>query len=136
MNLPTATTGLAAGALEPAFGSSVDIAREEIPAFAAVLCRVGLGDRGHRAARAGFRILPVLAGILVALGEHVGGGVAGKGEIAVSRRRVFPADRAGEIALVHLGHWSVHGTVGGAVVSARHAAAARTEADQNHGHHN
>jgi len=36
MNLPTATAALAAGALEPAFGIAVDVAREEIAAFAAV----------------------------------------------------------------------------------------------------
>jgi len=37
MNLPTATAALAAGALEPAFGAAIDVARQEVPALAAVL---------------------------------------------------------------------------------------------------
>src|SRR6185295_18182731 len=105
MNLPTATAALAAGALEPAFGAAIDVARQEVPALAAVLGSVGLRDRRHRATRTGFRILPVLAGILVALAQHVGGGVTGEGKIGVGRRGVLcrPRDRAGQVAVVGLG---------------------------------
>src|SRR5689334_3731187 len=125
MNLPTATAALAAGALEPALGAAVDVARQEIAALAAVLGGIGLRDRRHRAAGAGLRILPVLAGILVALAQHVGGGVAGEGEIGLRRRGVLrrPRDRAGEVAVLGLGV--------GALVTAGKAAAASAEPDQN-----
>src|SRR5947209_18719281 len=100
MSLPTATAALAAGALEPAFGGAVDVARQEIAALAAVLGRVGLRDRRHRAAGARLRILPVLAGILVALAQHVGRGVAGEGKIGLGWCGLLrrPRDRAGEFA--------------------------------------
>src|SRR5262245_21929027 len=105
MNLPTATAALAACALEPAFGGAVDVAREKIAALAAVLGGIGLRDRRHRAARAGFRIFPVLAGIPVALAQDVGGGVAGEGEIGLGRRGILrrPRDRTGEVAVLGLG---------------------------------
>src|SRR6516225_1634965 len=103
MNLPTAMAALAAGALEPALGRAVDVARQEIPAFAAVLGGIGLRDRGHRAARAGLRVFPVLAGILVAPAQNVRGRVAGESEIAVRRRLIFPGERAGDVAAVQLG---------------------------------
>src|SRR5215510_15041613 len=129
MNLPAAMAALAAGALEPAFGAAVDVARQKIAAFAAVLGGIGLRDRGHRAARPGRRILPVLAGILVALAEHVGGGVAGEGEIAVSRRRLLrrAGDRAGEISVVGLGK--------GTAVTAGEAATAAAQSNENHCRH-
>src|SRR6476619_2936424 len=100
MNLPTATGALAAGALEPAFGRPVDVARQEIAASAAVLGGIGLRERRHRTARAGLRILPMLAGIPVALAEDVGSGVAGEGEIGLGWRGVLrrPRDRTGEVA--------------------------------------
>src|SRR5258708_7673964 len=105
MNLPAAMAALAAGALEPAFGVPVDIARQEITALAAVLRGIGLRDRRHRAARPCLRILPMLAGILVALAQHVGGGVAGKSEIGLGWCGLLrqPRDRAGEVAVVGLG---------------------------------
>src|SRR5690242_10328232 len=124
MNLPTATAALATGALEPAFGGAVDVARQEIAALAAILGGIGLRDRRHRAARAGFRILPMLAGVLVAHAQHVRGGVAGEGEIGLGRRRVLrrPRDRAGEVAVVGLGV-----SIG---VGARQAATAGADPDQ------
>src|SRR3954449_1770628 len=103
MNLPTATAALAAGALEPAFGAAVDVTRQEVAALAAVLGGIGLRDRRDRTARPGFRILPMLAGILVVLAEDVGGSVAGEGEIGVGRRLGRHCDRAGEVAVVGLG---------------------------------
>src|ERR1700758_4438908 len=98
MNLPTATAALAAGALEPAFGVPVDIARQEIAALAAVFRGIGLRDRRHRAACPRLRILPVLAGILVALAQDVGGGVAGEGEIGLGWCGLLrqPRDRTGQ----------------------------------------
>src|SRR4051795_11310545 len=97
MNLPTATAALAARALEPAFGAAVDVARQEVAALAAVLGGIGLRDRSDRTARPGFRILPMLAGILVVLAEDVGGRVAGEGEIGLGRcrRPGRHCDRAG-----------------------------------------
>src|SRR4029450_9055510 len=128
MNLPTATAALATGALEPAFGVPVDITGEEGAALAAVLGGVGLRDRGPRAPRAGLRVLPVLAGILVALAQDVGGGVAGEGKIGLGRRRVLrrPRDRAGEVAVVGLG-------ISAAVIAGK-AATAGAEPDHNHRH--
>src|SRR5688572_9973597 len=87
MDLPAAMAALAGSALQPAFGTAVDIACEEIPAGAAVIRRICLGQRRHRTPRPGFRILPRLAGILAALGQHIGGGGAGKDEVALGRRR-------------------------------------------------
>src|SRR6478735_3239819 len=123
MNLPTAMAALATGALEPAFGIAVDIAREEIAALAAILGGIGLRDRRHRAARPGLRVLPVLAGILVTFAQHVGGGVAGKGEIGLGRRCRLrgPCDRPGEVAVLGLGK--------GVAVIAREAATAGAEPD-------
>src|SRR5689334_18829115 len=123
MNLPTTTAALATRALQPGFGGAVDIARQEIAALAAILGGVGLRDRRHRTACTGFRILPMLAGVLVADAEHVGGGVAGKGKIGLGRWGVLrgPRDRTGEIAVVSLGI--------GVGVGARHAAAASAEPD-------
>src|SRR5947208_4711670 len=128
MNLPTATAALASGALEPAFGAAVDIARQEIAAFAAVLGGIGLRDRRHRTAGAGFRILPVLAGILVALAQHVGGGVAGEGEIGLGWSCLLrrPCDRAGEVAVIGLGI--------GILVRAGKAATAGAEPNENDRH--
>src|SRR3954452_17776947 len=126
MNLPTATAALAAGALEPAFGAAVDVARQEVAALAAVLGGIGLRDRRDRTARPGFRILPMLAGILVVLAEDVGGSVAGEGEIGLGRRLGRHCDRAGEVAVVGLG-------VGTFVVAGK-AAAAGAEPDQNDRH--
>src|SRR4051812_50067108 len=105
MNLPTATAALASGALEPAFRAPIDIARQEIAALAAILGRIGLRDRRDRAPRSGFRIFPVLAGILVALAQNVGGGVAGEGEIGLGRCGLFgrSRDRTGQVAVVGLG---------------------------------
>src|SRR6478752_691535 len=126
MNLPTATAALAAGALEPAFGAAVDVARQEVAAPAAVLGGIGLRDRRDRTARPGFRVLPMLAGILVVLAEDVGGGVAGEGEIGVGRGLGRHRDRAGEIAVVGFG-------VGTLVVAGK-AATAGAEPDQNDRH--
>src|SRR5205085_11200276 len=128
MNLPTATAALAAGALEPAFGAAVDVARQEVAALATVLGSIGLRDRRDRTARPGFRILPMLAGILVALAEDVGGGVAGEGEIGLGRGRLLGQhrDRAGEVAVVGLGV--------GTLVIAGKAATAGAEPDQNDRH--
>src|SRR6266700_1949127 len=105
MNRPTATAALAAGALSTAFGVPVDVARQEIAALAAVLGRVGLRDRRHRAAGPGLRILPVLARILVALAQDVGGGVAGEGEIGLGRCGLLrrTCDRTGQVVVVGLG---------------------------------
>src|SRR5262245_413400 len=130
MNLPAAMAGLAAGTLEPAFSPAVDVAREEIPALAAVLGSIGLRNRGHRAARPGLRILPMLAGILVTLAQDIGGGVAGKGKVAVGRRRFPLRDRAGEVAVVDLGERSLLNPPGKrAAVVAREAASAGAEPD-------
>src|SRR3954468_21191952 len=126
MNLPTATAALAARTLEPAFGAAVDVARQEVAALAAVFSGIGLRDRRDRPARPGFRILPMLAGILVVLAEDVGGSVAGEGEIGVGRRLGRHRDRAGEIAVVGLGV--------GTLVIAGKAAAAGAEPDQNDRH--
>ncbi len=81
---------LQAVALQPALVAAVDIACQEIPAGAPVR-GIGLGQRRHRAVRAGLGIFPGLAGILVALGQHVGSGIAGKGKVALGRRRRRPA---------------------------------------------
>src|SRR6478735_4623235 len=128
MNLPTATAALAARALEPAFGAAIDVARQEVAALAAVLSGIGLRDRRDRTARPGFRILPMLAGILIVLAEDVGGGVAGEGEIGLGRCR-HPGrhcDRAGKVAVIGLG-------VGTLVVAGK-AATAGAESDQNDRH--
>src|ERR1700722_16048325 len=123
VNFPAALAGLAGGALQPALVSTVDIARQEIPA-GAPLRGIGLGQRGHRAPRAGFGVLPRLAGILGPLGQHVGSGIAGEGEIAFGRGRPAgarrPADRPRDVAVVQPGK----GAVG-----PRHAAAAGADAD-------
>src|SRR3954454_18182846 len=123
MNLPTAMAALTTGALEPAFGTAIDIAGEEIAALAAILGGIGLRDRRHRAARPGLRVLPVLAGILVALAQHVGGRVAGKGEIGLGRRcrHPRPCDRPGEVAVLGLGE--------GVALVAREAATTGAEPD-------
>src|SRR5258707_15502746 len=60
MNFPSATPGLAGGALQPAFRPAIDIARQKIPATASIR-GISLGQRRHRAPRAGLGILPGLA---------------------------------------------------------------------------
>src|SRR5260370_10809093 len=96
MNFPAAVLGLAGGALQPAFRRAVDVACQKIPAGASFR-GIGLGQLRHRAPRAGVGIFPGLAGILIALGQDVGGGVAGESKIAFGRGgtgRSAPADRA------------------------------------------
>ena len=78
MNFPAAMPGFAGGTLQPAFGATVDVACQEIPASTAIAIGIGLGQRRHRAAGAGLGIFPGLAGILVPLGQDVGGGVRAK----------------------------------------------------------
>src|SRR5882762_7592574 len=122
MNFPPSMSSLTGGALQPAFGAAVDIARQEIPAGAAVLRRVRLGQRRYRAPGTGLGIFPGLTGILVASGQYVGGGIAGEGEIAIARHRRIDwhsIDRASHILVVHLGHG----------IAARQAAAAGSDAD-------
>src|SRR3569623_3734617 len=132
MNLPAAMAGLAAGALQPAFGGPVDVAGEEVPALAAVLGGVGLRQWGHRAARTGLGIFPVLAGVLVALAQDVGGGVAGEGEIALGWRGVLDMrDRSGDLAVFHLGERPSRPRT---EIAAREAAAASAQSDENHRH--
>src|SRR5262245_19749759 len=94
MDLPPPASGLAAGALQPALGPPVNVACQEIPAGPAVLGGVSLRQRRHRAARSGLGIFPGLAGILVALGQHVGGSVAGKGKVGIGWRRRLYLGRA------------------------------------------
>src|ERR1700730_15324363 len=84
MNFPATTAAVASRTLQPAFGPAIDIACQKIAA-GAPLRGIGLGQRRDRTPRAGLRVLPGLAGILGPLGQHVGGGIAGKGQIALGR---------------------------------------------------
>src|SRR3977135_2525247 len=86
MYFPAAMFALAGSPLQPALGAAVDVARQKIPARAP-FPGVGLCQRRHRTPRAGVGVLPWLAGILIALGQDVGGGIAGKGKIGDGGRR-------------------------------------------------
>ena len=57
MNFPPALAGLAGRPLQPAFRAAIDIARQKIPA-GAPFRGIGLGQRRHRAARAGLGVFP------------------------------------------------------------------------------
>src|SRR5579872_5866677 len=69
-DLPLAAVEPAGIALQPGLILALDVADEEFTARVAVL-RIGRRQWRHRTARAGRRILPVLADILAALGQHV-----------------------------------------------------------------
>src|SRR3954447_23897999 len=122
MNFPPAMPRLAGRALQPAFSTAIDVACEEIAARTAITVGIGLGERRHRASRSGLRVLPGLAGILVALGQDVGGGGAGKDQIRLSRHGGWTCDRAGH-------HLAVIGLGKETAVGAGEAAAAGTGAD-------
>src|SRR3569832_412300 len=84
-DLPMATRGAAGRALKPALGMAIDIARQDVATGAAVIIRIRTRKRRHRTVRAALRILPGLAGILVAAGQNIGSRIAGKSEIGVRR---------------------------------------------------
>src|SRR5579859_4962097 len=98
---PMAEAVAAGFALHPGLALVAHPARQEITALDAVVA-IGRGERRDGAVGAGERVLPVAAGLAVAL-EQRGGGGARRREISVGegrRRRDPPGDRGGGIDAV------------------------------------